>query len=182
MSLLATGSLARAMREIPNGDPAKILGVMNSSIKYVLGQDSASGESDDGMDMGICRILPAERRVDFAGARFSLFVASGTDVREVKGDKYSVGYRSVPLNKTYTNIAVPLAPGDRVYMTTDGLTDQVGGPNRRMFGKRRFRELLAELADRTMKDQKKEILTAFRDFQGQENRRDDLSLIGFRLD
>ena len=159
-------------------------GVMDQEAQYLAALETAATYtiSADRLELRTADGALAVSYVAAGEATAAAPAETGDDTRAPDAEPVDEATMVALRNMTYTNIAVPLAPGDRVYMTTDGLTDQVGGPNRRMFGKRRFRELLAELADRTMKDQKKEILTAFRDFQGQENRRDDLSLIGFRLD
>ncbi|MCP5367701.1 MAG: transporter substrate-binding domain-containing protein [Hyphomicrobiales bacterium] len=181
MSLIATGSLDRAMRERPDGDPAAVLHILNRSIKRYLGQDSGISGGDDGMDVGICRLRPGAGELVFAGARFSLFVADSTGVSEVKGDRASVGYRAVSPDQVYTNKVVEMLPGASFYLTTDGLTDQVGGASGRMFGKRRFMDLLRSIQGLPMADQKDAVLQALSAFQGQENRRDDVSVVGFRL-
>jgi serine phosphatase RsbU (regulator of sigma subunit) len=66
-------------------------------------------------------------------------------------------------------------------MTSDGLVDQVGGKRRRMYGKKRFRELLINIKDLPMKEQKDRMVQALIEFQGDEIRRDDVSVIGFKV-
>jgi serine phosphatase RsbU (regulator of sigma subunit) len=66
-------------------------------------------------------------------------------------------------------------------MTSDGLTDQIGGEKRRGFGKRRFRDLIAEISPLPLNEQRERIWQALVDHQGSEHRRDDVSVIGFRL-
>jgi serine phosphatase RsbU (regulator of sigma subunit) len=117
----------------------------------------------------------------FAGARFSLFTADGRGVGEIKGDKQGLGYRRVPHNVRFTNHEIELAPGRVFYMTTDGMIDQVGGEKRRMYGKRRFTELLRTLVGMPLAEQKGRLIEALQDYQGNEIRRDDVSLIGFKI-
>jgi len=181
MTMIASGALDRAMREHPDGDPAAVLHVMNRSIKRSLNQDTKDGESDDGMDIGVCRVEPEAGRLVYAGAKFSLFRVNGEDVEEIKGDKASVGYRKVPLEQSYANHEIAVAEGDCFFLSTDGLTDQVGGPKRRMFGKKRVKDLLLELAGRPMPEQRDRLYQSFVDYQGEQIRRDDLSVFGFRL-
>jgi len=65
-------------------------------------------------------------------------------------------------------------------MTSDGLIDQIGGPKRRSFGKRRLRDLILKYRDQPMARQKESIYGDFADYQGAETRRDDLSMIAFK--
>ncbi|MCP5371231.1 MAG: PAS-domain containing protein [Hyphomicrobiales bacterium] len=181
MTLIATGALDRAIRECPEGDPSRVLRIMNRSIKLVLGQYAEIGESDDGMDIGVCRFFDGTTRMTFAGAKFSVFLSEVDGVHEVKGDKVSLGYRTVPLDQPYTNHEVPYTSETRFYLATDGLTDQVGGDGGRMFGKRRALTMFHTLRDMSMDEQRENILATFDAYQGSQNRRDDLTLIGFKV-
>ena len=172
MSLIATGAVDRALRETPDGNPARLIHDINRSVKRTLGQDRDDGDSDDGLELGICLVEPRNNQISFAGARFSLFHANATGINEIKGDKTGVGYRRVPIDQTFTNHAVKIHADSAFYMTSDGLTDQVGGSRGRMFGKKRFVTLLAELQGKPMSEQKTAIYDALIAYQGDQVRRD----------
>jgi serine phosphatase RsbU (regulator of sigma subunit) len=87
----------------------------------------------------------------------------------------------VPLEQTFSEIVVEVEPGLKLYMTTDGIIDQIGGDRRRAFGKRRFTELLSELHELPMARQEEYLSWFVQEFQGDEIRRDDVSAIGVRL-
>ena len=182
MTMLSTGALDRALRDRPDGDPAQLLPLMNRSIKHFLGQNDDEGGSDDGLELGICHIDTEAGKLVFSGARFSLFRVNGNGVEEIKGDKSGIGYRRVPPDQAFTNHEVALENGDTFYMTTDGLTDQIGGEKRRAFGKRRFLDVVVSVQNLPMADQKQRIAVALNEYQGDEARRDDVSVIGFRLE
>jgi len=137
MTMLSTGALDRALRDRPDGDPAQLLPLMNRSIKHFLGQNDDEGGSDDGLELGVCHIDTEAGKLVFSGARFSLFRVNGNGVEEIKGDKSGIGYRRVPPDQAFTNHEVALENGDTFYMTTDGLTDQIGGEKRRAPRRRR---------------------------------------------
>ena len=90
-------------------------------------------------------------------------------------------YRGIPNDQKYDQVSVEVSSSHRFYMTTDGLVDQVGGANRRMFGKRRFVELLTTIHGHPLQAQKDRIVEALASYQGEESRRDDVSMIGFRI-
>jgi serine phosphatase RsbU (regulator of sigma subunit) len=181
MTMIANGAIEMALLEAPPGDPAMLLSRVHALIQSLLKQDRDSGESNDGLDVGICYIPPRGNVVTFAGARISVFRVLGEEVAEVRGDKLGVGYRAVPHAAYFTNHAIDLRPDETLYMTSDGLLDQVGGPRRRGFGKRRFVALLQEIASRPLADQRIAILDALAEHQGDEDRRDDVSVIGFQV-
>ena len=65
-------------------------------------------------------------------------------------------------------------------MFTDGFTDQIGGKGRAL-GKRRLLEMLQSQSDQAMAEQKAQFLESFHAYQGDQIRRDDLTMLGFRL-
>ncbi len=181
MTIIATGALDRALRDRPDGDPAAILKIMNRSVKHSLSQDREEGASDDGLELGVCKIVPDSRKLIFAGARFSLFHSVGGDLAEMKGDKSAIGYRHVPVDQQYSNREMAITDGQRFYMVSDGLIDQIGGDRHRMFGKKRFKKLVISGWDLPFAEQKTHILGALAEYQGNESRRDDLSVVGFTM-
>jgi serine phosphatase RsbU (regulator of sigma subunit) len=66
-------------------------------------------------------------------------------------------------------------------MTSDGLIDQIGGERHRAFGLARLLSLLDRHQDQPMVDQKNLLVAALSDYQGREIRRDDVLVLGFRL-
>lgn len=181
MTIIATGALDRALRDQPDGDPAAVLKIMNRSVKHSLSQDREEGASDDGLELGICRVVPDARKLVFAGPRFSLFHSDGNDLAEMKGDKSAIGYRHVSIDQEYSNREMAITEGQRFYMVSDGLIDQIGGERHRMFGKKRFKKLVVSGWDKPFAEQKRHILDALAEYQGGESRRDDLSVVGFTM-
>ncbi len=182
MTLISNGALDEAYLETPPGDPATLLQRMHQLIQSSLGQDRADlGDADDGIELGACYINANRSALVFAGARFDLFILKDGVVTTVKGNKSGLGYRGTPREVRFTNHEVDLADNPTFYMTSDGLIDQIGGPMKRGFGKRRFRSLLTSLADTPLAEQDSAILKALVAFQGAQKRRDDLSVIGFKV-
>jgi len=179
LTMIASGALDRALREFPTGEPGAILQIMNRSIQISLGQDQNEGESDDGLELGICRINTDRTAMRFAGSRFSLFSLENGEIVEIKGTKKGVGYRNIDAEQKYEEVEVPLKAGVPFYMTSDGIIDQIGGERRRSFGKKRFKQLLLSIQDQPMSQQKDIIYKTFIDYQGSEKRRDDVSAVGF---
>ena len=180
MTLISNGALSEAYLETPPGDPAILLQRMHQLIQTALGQDRKGlGSADDGIEIGACYLDDHQGTLTFAGARFDLFILQDGAVEIIKGTKAGLGYRGTPQDIRFRNHRLDTA-GRAFYMTSDGLTDQIGGPLKRGFGKRRFKSLLATIANRPMAEQKEIIHQALIDHQGDQKRRDDVSVIGFR--
>ncbi len=181
MTLIAIGALERAMSEIDGGEVGKLISRVHQYIQVTLGQHYVGGDSDDGIELGACYFVPEEQEMTFAGARFELFTNKDGILSSVKGTKAGMGYRGIPYTQEYDEQTLEIKPDQQFYMTTDGLVDQVGGERGRMFGKKRFRELLLKISDKPMEEQKEAIYQALLNYQGEKLRRDDIAVIGFRL-
>ncbi|WP_323813230.1 SpoIIE family protein phosphatase [Cellvibrio sp. NN19] len=186
MTLIASSSLAQAIDQLGSHNPSQLLGNVNRSIKQMLGQIDgvdSTPESDDGMDAAFFWYNAAERQLQFAGAKSSLFVLhpGAEGVEMIDGDRKGVGYVNSPMDFTWLNRSVSLHNGSLVFVTTDGLIDQIGGPKAIAFGKRRIRELLLAHRHSSTSDINKAMLDAFGEWQGQHRRRDDLTFFCFRI-
>ena len=149
----------------------------------MLGQDGSRGNSDDGLDLGACYINPDRTQLSYSGARFSLFIAEAEEVQQIKGGKVGIGYRGISKTEIFPTELIELRAGVNYYMTSDGLLDQIGGNTRRHrgFGTRRFIELVRTIQDRPFDEQRTQILETLRNYQGNEPRRDDVAVLGFKI-
>jgi len=181
VTLLATGALDRAQDDVKEGDTAALIQRMHQLLRLSLGQQNKTGETDDGLELGACYINGELNSMDFVGARFSLFKIGGEGVDEIKGDKKGIGYRHIDPMVTFSTQTTAIKEGDTFYLTSDGIIDQIGGTKRCGFGKKRLKALLIENSKLPLADQKTEIMKTFIRYQGNERRRDDVSMIGFRL-
>ncbi len=193
MTLIATGALDRAQHEVPPGAVGTLVQRLNQLVQRTLGQDGDAGDADDGLELGACYV-PAgapPRELIYCGARFSMFITEpdpactdrGTAlaVREIKGCRKAIGYRAIPFDQSYPEQRIEVHPGMTFYLLTDGVVDQVGGEKRRAFGRRRLVALLAGLGKAPLASHGTHIGAALNAHQGDELRRDDVTVVGFRL-
>jgi PAS domain S-box-containing protein len=179
MTLVAWGMLDRMLQAAPSENPSHVLTGLHRGVQSLLGQDQQTGETDDGLEAGVCFINPERRKMTFAGARFSLWRSNERGVTEIKGDRKGLGYRRYPKETAFTDITLPYGSRDSFYMTTDGLIDQIGGPRGRSFGKMRFQQLLRKYQGHPMQMQAEAVRGELARYQGQQLRRDDLTILGF---
>ncbi|MGB0695555.1 MAG: PAS domain-containing protein [Rhodospirillaceae bacterium] len=180
MTLIVSGALERALHEVPAGRVGSLIGQLHLTTQHTLTQDTAKGLHDVGLELGACYIDESGEVLKYAGARLPLFAVKDGEVTEVKGDKTGIGYRGLPQTLLFAETEVPISPGQTFFMVSDGYPDQIGGERRRMFGKKRLKQLLSLISGEPLEAQKQALLSALEDFQGEEARRDDVSVIGFR--
>lgn len=101
-------------------------------------------------------------------------------VTEIKPDKMPVGLH-FRMND-FTNHEFDLAPGDRLYLFTDGYHDQFGGSGGKKMGLKMFRNLLAATSSLPVKEQGMHLEKWYDTWVGQNgssyNQVDDITVLG----
>ena len=179
MTLIASQVLGQALLRVGPRGPGRLLQEVSGGVKALLGQTTeqrAVAESDDGLDATFLWFDRATRQLHFAGARVALHVlAPGQPLHVVEGERAGLGYVDTDPDQQWPTHVVELAPDTLVFVTTDGLIDQIGGPKSIAFGKRRVRDLLSTHADATAPVLSGVLLDALAQWQGEQPRRDDLT-------
>ncbi len=181
MTMIAATGLRRIIVDEGVVSPDRIAARLNMHVKTTLQQDNEVVLSDDGLDAAFVRVDVAGRLLSFTGARLSLYVRQNGKIRVIKGDRQSIGYRKSDLSFPYTPHVLALENSTKVYLSTDGFIDQLGGPRNRRFGTRRFTALLSEIGDRPFPDQKEQLRQAFNTYRNGVEQMDDVTVLGFRV-
>lgn len=199
MTLIMASFIDHILLEDNRHDPAGALAIMNKKVKTALGQleDTrlllpeeskftrliSKDGSDDGMDAAFFWVSLLDNKIIYAGAKTPIFYIGENDqkVSVVDPDKKGVGYVDTPYDFVWTNKEISTSQGMSVYLTTDGIIDQIGGAKSIAFGKKRYSGILLEHHKKPMLEQKDILMNTFYEYQGKQKRRDDVSLIGFRL-
>jgi serine phosphatase RsbU (regulator of sigma subunit) len=184
MTLIASSALVQALQRIGPRDPAALLGEISRNVKTMLGQrerGDQAAESNDGLDAAFLWFDRDSRTLTFAGARVAvLMVAPGHEVATMDTERMGAGYVDTPADFRWTNQQACLPPGAVLFVTTDGLVDQIGGPKEIAYGKRRIRDVLSARRDDSSAQIATALLTDFQQWQGAQPRRDDLTFFCLR--
>ncbi len=159
--------------------PAKALEYFNISIKQLLNQEDL--DSNVGLDMAIVLIDKQNNNLKFSGANIPLYYIKDNNLHTIKPDRYSVGYRQCNISYKYKENTINLLRNMKFYITTDGYIDQNGGEKSFPFGKRRFKQNIEKYYKETFVKQKDIFLKELDNYQGKEERNDDITLLGFEI-
>jgi signal transduction histidine kinase len=181
MTMIANMALNRVVQEVSDYDPAAVLKALNRLVRITLGQHSAESSTNDGLDIGLCLVDPHKRSLVFSGARLNLLVIQGGTVEEIQGDRMSIGYKTSDPDYTFAANHITLDKGAAIYLTTDGILGQAGGQHNLPFGRRRFIDVVSRHSNDSMTIQKQVIEQALSTYKGEEEQRDDITVVGFRL-
>lgn len=161
--------------------PAWILSYFNRQMKILLKQENADSISNAGFDGGIIYYNKKEKILKFSGAETPLFYMEDEELKTIKGSRQSIGYKKSDSNFVFKDHIIKVKEGMQFYCSTDGYLDQNGGEKGFPFSKKRFANLIKECHVETMAEQKEILLNTLVEYQGDEERNDDLTLVGFKL-
>jgi serine phosphatase RsbU (regulator of sigma subunit) len=189
MTMITSSALQQIVKDEGCRNPAEILNRLNFNVKTLLRQDTSHALSDDGLDASIVDVRSSDgpMTLTFSGARLPLICVRNDEARVIKGDRQSIGYKRSDLDFDFTNHTLQVEKEISFYMATDGFWDQLcldkcRCPRRRTFGKKRFVALLRENAHLSFDAQRETLIQEFNALKGDNERQDDITVVGFGLD
>ncbi len=181
MSIVAYNILKYVVNNNNETQPARILDALNIGVSETLHQSVSETQSRDGMDLALCSIDFQKKELQFAGAYNPLYLVREGQVIEYKADKFPIGYYTGTTAKPYKNNSIELKSGDMVYVFSDGYVDQFGGPNGKKFMANRFRNLLLDVCEKPVEEQKKILDNQLIEWQGVHEQVDDILVMGIKI-
>lgn len=180
MSMLGISFLNKIVLERKHTDPGKILNILREEVITTLKQKGSSEEQMDGMDIAFCAFDREKLSLKYAGAYNPLYIIKQGSLQIVPADRMSISYPYGDAGSFQTH-TLSLQPGDQLYLFSDGFADQFGGPKRKKFKYKQFRELLLSLSEKSLEKQKKLLHDQFISWKGNEEQYDDVAILGVRI-
>lgn len=159
-------------------EPARILDAMREGFVAALNRDEQGHR--DGMNVSLAVIDPREGRLRFSGAYHPMHLLRDGAITDFKGDRMPIGLHAGE-TKPFTEHEMTYRAGDRIYLFSDGIADQFGGPGGKKLRAAGLKQWLGETARLAMDDQHQAISDRFRAWKGTEEQVDDALLIGIQL-
>jgi len=180
MSMLGVSFLYEIVNKEGIMQPASILNYLRDHVKHTLSQTGKKDEAKDGMDISLCVFDPQERKLEWAGAYNPLYLIRNGELTEYKADKMPI---AIHMNDhlPFTNNDIPVLKGDTFYISSDGYSDQFGGPDGRKFMSKKYKEMLLQIWNKPMDEQKEIIQKAHLDWKGNHEQVDDILVMGVRV-
>ena len=180
MTLISSTLLDRISSLKDLSHPDAILNDLDEFLQKSLSLNERHQQIDFGLDAGVCCFSNKEKIFRYSGAKMNLYRKSDQDVVEIKGDKKSLGYdiKEHPLNFKVFECDLN-EKSSSFFVFSDGVTDQVGGEKKLMYGKKRVISHIREAVD--VKTAVNNIVADVERYQGVNKRRDDLTLFGFAV-
>lgn len=161
----------------------EILDRLHTQVRSTLKQDSPDANARDGMDVALCKINPKKRELEYAGAHRPLYHVKGSELKQYKGTPKPVG--GIPIRKrrefSFKNHKIKIENKDKIFIFSDGLPDQIGGPKGRKYQARRIRQNIMDNDTFTMDDYHELFEKEYKIWRGKQKQVDDILLIGIEF-
>ncbi|MBS1637558.1 MAG: SpoIIE family protein phosphatase [Bacteroidetes bacterium] len=182
MSMIGNLLLNDIVHRSENPDPGSILDNLHQSVVQTLKQRTSSSNSTDGMDIALLQVMTEESKICFASAHRPLFIIRNKELIEFKGDKFPIGGTQYDKKRVpFTTTSFSYEKGDLALIFSDGLPDQIGGPDRRKFMTSRIADIAIKHAESTIGELELAYEKAIEEWMSHEKQVDDILLIGIKF-
>ncbi|MCS7189652.1 MAG: SpoIIE family protein phosphatase, partial [Bacteroidia bacterium] len=149
VSLLTLAIVERVVGEGRVKIPGEILEEVSKQIAHLLNPEGEQAIKD-GFEGVLChfKYQEGEWHLSYAAARRPFWIVREGEVMEFPKDPRPVGLSEIPIlrSTSFTTRHTELKEGDWIYFSSDGYSDQLGGPAGKRFGTKRFRELVQRIS------------------------------------
>ncbi len=181
LTFIALNALNRIIKQLRIIDPARVLTELDVEFKRVFSRKSTTDEP--AWALASLSIVVIDRKymtLDYAAANSSIYLVRRGEIARLRGDIIPIGGDDDHAN-SFAQHQIDLQPGDRLYLPTDGLHVQQGGPEGRRFKRSRLMQTLIECQDRPLSLQLVHIVRRLSAWKGSYEQTDDLTMLGIEI-
>jgi ligand-binding sensor domain-containing protein/serine phosphatase RsbU (regulator of sigma subunit) len=162
--------------------PSRGLDLLDKEVMKVLSQNLEEGGSNDGMDIRITKININSLDLRTASAMMPMVIYQEDEPIHVSSNRISIGglYEGFE-EKTFDSVNYKLNKGDKIYMFTDGYSDQFGGPEGKKFKSGNVKKMLDEIHAQPMDEQYHHIKHTFESWKRDFEQVDDVLFMGIEI-
>jgi ligand-binding sensor domain-containing protein/serine phosphatase RsbU (regulator of sigma subunit) len=160
--------------------PSEILSMLDKQIFSTLNQNLDVGVSNDGMDIIVCEFTMKNRHIRFASAMRPVLIVMNGESYYIKGNRASIGGQTV-MEKYFDDQEYYLNEGDVIYMFTDGLPDQFGGPDGKKMKIARLKTFLEGICSLPVDKQEEALVKFYNEWKGDCEQVDDILFMGVKI-
>jgi len=164
--------------EVPKAN--EILNELRDHLIKSLGQTGHRDEARDGMEMALCVVDIDNKQIQFSGAFRPMYLVCEGEFKVINGDRMPIGIYNDELIP-FTNKELAFKDSDIIYLFTDGYVDQIGGPYRKTFKSKQFKELLREIHHKPMNEQRSILREEIEIWRSGQEQIDDIMILGVKL-
>lgn len=180
MTMTVNAILHNIVNTVNKEDPSIILQELHVQLRQALNKNSNPSSVDDGLDIAIFSIKK-KAILKYVGANIELYIKRNNHIEVLKHQTKGIGYRNIELKENLNNKIIQIQEGDIFVVTTDGFIHQNGGEKKYPFGKKRLYNMIKECEFENLELIKSKLESKMKDYQGNEEQRDDITVLGFKI-
>lgn len=180
MSMLNISCLTEAINADKLVQPADILNATRQKIITHLSNDGSEEGGKDGMDCSLISFDLTHKKLTYSAANNPVWIIRENSLITLPADRMPVGKHDKDMI-LFAQHQIELQTGDMVYTLTDGFPDQFGGPKGKKFKYKQLEELFIAIATKPLIEQEKELHATFKNWMGDLEQVDDVTVIGIRI-
>ncbi len=181
ISIVNYNLLNKAVLEKDLNDPADILNYVNHQLTLALHQTFQESSVKDGMDISLCILNTKTFELQFAGANNPIYIIQQHELKQLNADKFPVGAFIEEQVQSFTTKTFQMQKNSLLYLFSDGYPDQFGGEKGKKFMSKNLKTLLINNAHLPMPQQKQLLESTFKNWVGDLEQVDDVTVIGVRV-
>jgi serine phosphatase RsbU (regulator of sigma subunit) len=109
-----------------------------------------------------------------------MYLVCEGELKVINGDRMPIGIYNDEL-VPFTSKELAFKENDIIYLFTDGYVDQIGGPHRKTFKSKQFKELLKEIHQKPLKEQRSILREEHEIWRSGQEQIDDILILGVQL-
>ncbi len=180
MSILGIAFLNEVINKAEIITPNEILNELREHIIKSLHQTGRKDETREGMEIALCVVDFDNKKLQYSGAFRPLYLIRNKEMNEFKGDYMPIGVYD-DKEKSFSNKELHFKEDDIIYLFSDGYVDQIGGPNRKTFRSRKFKQLLINIHQKPLHEQKEILEKEYEEWKLDFEQIDDIMVMGIRF-
>jgi ligand-binding sensor domain-containing protein/serine phosphatase RsbU (regulator of sigma subunit) len=161
-------------------EPDAIIENLNLELRSFFDtQAEAENKNFEGLVMSICVIDYPTKTIEYCGAGRPILYKIENELILQRGNIHSVGYDEDLA--ALEVIKIPFNKGLRVYLHSDGLQDQFGGPDMKKFSSKRIIDALEKHPDMPFNEECEYVISEFLSWKDSSQQVDDICFFAFEL-
>jgi serine phosphatase RsbU (regulator of sigma subunit)/Tfp pilus assembly protein PilF len=181
VSIVCSNLLSQSVKEHGLIRPDEILNDVNIRLSETLRQRQDTSRVRDGMDIALCSLNKKTLHLTYAGAFNPAWIFHGKEFIELTPDKFPVGLFEEEELRKFSFKEIQLSPGDRIYVFSDGYSDQFGGQLGKKYKRSTFCDFVKNMQHESIKMQGRLLDQEHLRWKGQNEQIDDILIIGIQV-
>jgi ligand-binding sensor domain-containing protein/serine phosphatase RsbU (regulator of sigma subunit) len=180
LTVIAKALLDKIVLQMKINDCNEIIQNLNIEFRLFFGSDTHKENINfEGLVITICYVDYHARIIKVCAAGTFIYYSKNNEIIRFKGNKSSVGYEEKL--ETLETLELPFDSKPRIYMFSDGIQDQFGGPVYKRYTGKRVTDSIKATKNLPLENQGEQVIKTWLAWKGTQEQIDDAAFIVFEV-